>query len=61
MKKCSNCYWCQEKEGPSRHIGCYARGKWRKWIPRKQVDVPTECPDWKGIPGGPTGGLSGYE
>lgn len=45
-KKCSNCYWChQEEYNP--HTGCYAGGKWRKWIPKKQVDIPSECPDWK--------------
>jgi len=49
VKKCSNCYWRHKKENAP-HIGCYAEGKWRKWIPKKQVDIPNDCPDWKEIP-----------
>lgn len=50
IKKCSNCYWRQEKEGLSGHIGCYVGGKWRKWISKKKTDIPSDCPDWKEIP-----------
>jgi len=56
IKKCSNCYWCQEKEYGHEvlrigtHVGCYAGGKWRKWISKKKIDIPNECLDWKEIP-----------
>lgn len=61
IKKCSNCYWCQEKEHTPNlkqestvriesHIGCYVGNKWRKWISKKKIDIPNECPDWKEIP-----------
>lgn len=60
VKKCSNCYWCQEKDYAhnlgdkdveiKKHIGCYAGGKWRKWISKRQVDIPNDCPVWKEIP-----------
>lgn len=53
VKKCSNCYWCQEQEfvsGDGSHMGCYEGGKWRRWIPKKKVDIPNECPNWKDIP-----------
>jgi len=46
VKKCSNCYWCQ-KLGGSPHTGCYKGGQWIKWIPKKKVDIPNECPSWK--------------
>ena len=57
VKKCSNCYWCQEKEYAvkpkdedvkvERYIGCYVGNKWSKWISKKKIDVPNNCPDWK--------------
>lgn len=48
IKKCSNCYWCQMLK---QHIGCYADGKWQKWLKHKSLNVPNDCPDWKkGLP-----------
>jgi len=49
VKKCSNCYWGQERKEEPKHFGCYGGEKWRKWIPRKDVDTPRECEDWKEI------------
>jgi hypothetical protein len=46
--KCSKCYWSQlAKNGI--HIGCYAGGKWRKWIRIKDLNTPRECRDFKGL------------
>ena len=32
------------------HIGCYVGGKWKKWVSKKKIDIPNDCPDWKEIP-----------
>ena len=63
IKKCSNCYWCQEKEFVHSlktdnyesvrtvfHIGCYAGGKWRKWVSKMKIHLPNECQEWKEVP-----------
>jgi hypothetical protein len=44
VKTCNNCYWLHESEP---HIGCYHGSKWRKWIPKKDLDVPRLCGAWK--------------
>lgn len=44
--RCSNCVWCRPG-GP--HVGCYADGKWKKWIPKKEYDTPRDCSDFKPI------------
>jgi len=48
VKKCSNCYWGQERGEEPNHFGCYADSKWKKWVPKKEVDIPRECKGWKG-------------
>ncbi len=47
VHKCNNCYWGQERKQPPYHFGCYFDSKWRKWVPKKNVDIPNSCPDWK--------------
>jgi len=47
VKKCSNCYWGQGRKEEPKHFGCYVDEKWRKWIPKKDVDIPRECENWK--------------
>jgi len=44
---CSTCGWCLAPKG-SPHTGCYADGKWRKWIPKKEIPIPRECESWVG-------------
>lgn len=50
IHKCSNCYWCQQRQEIPKHIGCYADGKFRFWIAKKKYDIPTICDSWKEIP-----------
>jgi len=47
VKKCSNCYWGQERSEEPKHFGCYVGKKWRRWIPKKDIDIPRECETWK--------------
>ena len=49
VPKCSNCFWAQSS-GP--HNGCYFDGKWRKWIPKKEYDIPRDCQQHKKRPEG---------
>ena len=44
--QCNLCSWCRPG---GTHIGCYAGDRWRKWIPKKEFDVPRECKDFKGF------------
>ena len=27
-------------------MGCYSGGKWRKWLPKEELGVPSDCPDY---------------
>jgi len=47
VKKCSLCYWGQERKEAPTHFGCFSKGKWKRWILKKQVDIPNDCPDFK--------------
>lgn len=43
---CKECLYGQQKDG-SPHFGCYQDGKWRKWVAKKDVDVPNACEGFK--------------
>jgi len=45
--KCSNCFWGQERQKIPKHFGCYAYGRWQRWVPKHLVDVPNDCKAWK--------------
>lgn len=47
MKRCCDiCYWYQ-MDGSGVHAGCYAKGKWRKWITKKSLKIPNDCTNFK--------------
>lgn len=47
VKKCATCYWMQAKPP---QFGCYFEQKWRLWIVKSKLELPTDCVLWKKRP-----------
>lgn len=42
--RCNNCRWGMTH---GMHFGCYRGGVWRRWVPLKEVNIPTACEHWQ--------------